>query len=510
MDNNHHNGQMVKTKVGILFESECSMKIRFEKEITLQEMTAKISQKVRTEIHGLCYRWLTCEIPVQYCAINLQDDDDVQMMIAEHESMGIRYIKLFAEVCNAPSPLRNVVGEYGQMDFGTKFDMPGGSYVAMFASGTSSVFHLTGPSTYDSSYEQDVDHIVDADMGNLRGQWGEILDDFSEDEDIRDSDLFPDDVGDASGFGVAKFVQPKFDEKNKARLAIKEYIIKKTRELHCLRIEQKDFLCEMCENPKNDLLVCLLGCVVFPPKNGVGHSRDDLVKLRVVEGDDDVATGSRRGEDDAMPRSALDPSCDLGYRLFPATLETSKFGWFISIVGNIRLMGVMIRNFKELKEPDRVFSKEFTSKVRDSRLWVRLESGSGGDEIKWWRAAATKSETAVDIGDKGCYSSGYREEDLMLPTSCWSMSNFESCMNEGVSVVTTLNLWRMYAFSGRKVKEMAYKEEDGILLQQRGLLLAWPLPYSRSCLQALLVLVGEVIVGDKQWFSSESFYLGHG
>ncbi|KAK8620735.1 hypothetical protein V6N13_067200 [Hibiscus sabdariffa] len=170
----------------------------------------------------------------------------------------------------------------------------------------------------------------------------------------------------------------------------------------------------------------------------------------------------------------------------------------------------MIRNFKELKEPDRVFSKEFTSKVRDSGLGVRLESGSSGDEIKWWRAAATKSETAVDIGDKGCYSSGHREEDLMLPTSCWSMSSFESCTNEGVSAVTTLNCWRMYAFSGRKVKERAYKEDEGILLQQRGLLLAWPLPYSRSCLQALLVLVGEVTVGDKQWFSSESFCLGPG
>ncbi|KAK8620734.1 hypothetical protein V6N13_067199 [Hibiscus sabdariffa] len=62
----------------------------------------------------------------------------------------------------------------------------------------------------------------------------------------------------------------------------------------------------------------------------VDHSRDDLVKLRVVEGGDDVATGSRRGEDNAMHRNVLDPSCDLGYRLFPATLGTSKLSCGLS------------------------------------------------------------------------------------------------------------------------------------------------------------------------------------
>ncbi|KAL4360960.1 hypothetical protein GQ457_04G026310 [Hibiscus cannabinus] len=201
---------MVKTKAGIVFESECSTKMRFEKEITLWEMTAKMSQKIRTEICGLCYRWLTCENPVRYCAINLQDDDDVQMMIVEHEYMGIRYIELFAEVCDALDPSRKC-------------------------------------------------------------RWGETLNDSSEDKDIVDPDLFPDDVCDAPDFGVAEFVQPsgditfyeppyhmgavdfdamraprfpnmhrltssehgelsvglEFDEKNEATLAVKEYIIKK-------------------------------------------------------------------------------------------------------------------------------------------------------------------------------------------------------------------------------------------------------------------------------------------
>ncbi|KAL4351872.1 hypothetical protein GQ457_06G010100 [Hibiscus cannabinus] len=59
----------------------------------------------------------------------------------------------------------------------------------MLTSGKSSAFRLAGPSTFGSSY-------------------GETLDDSNEDKDIEDPDLFPNDVGDAPGFGVAEFVQP--------------------------------------------------------------------------------------------------------------------------------------------------------------------------------------------------------------------------------------------------------------------------------------------------------------
>ncbi|KAL4278454.1 hypothetical protein GQ457_03G019920 [Hibiscus cannabinus] len=98
----HYNGQMVKNDVGILFEYESTTKMRFEKEIIIQKKKEKISQKIVKEIHSLRYRWLTCENPFRYCAINLQDDADVQIMIAEHEPMEIQYIELFAEVYDVP------------------------------------------------------------------------------------------------------------------------------------------------------------------------------------------------------------------------------------------------------------------------------------------------------------------------------------------------------------------------------------------------------------------------
>ncbi|KAK8568902.1 hypothetical protein V6N12_007437 [Hibiscus sabdariffa] len=47
---------------------------------------------------------------------------------------------------------------------------------------------------------------VDANIENLRGRWGESLEDSSEDKDIGDPDLFPDDVGDAPDFGVGEIV----------------------------------------------------------------------------------------------------------------------------------------------------------------------------------------------------------------------------------------------------------------------------------------------------------------
>ncbi|KAL4283261.1 hypothetical protein GQ457_16G015520 [Hibiscus cannabinus] len=109
------------------------------------------------------------------------------MMIAEHDSIEIQYIELFLGVCNVPNLSRNVVGESSQMDFGNEIDMPEGHFVAMLASGTSSSFHPVEPSTYGSSY-------------------GEKLDDSSEDENIEEPDLFPDDGDDAPSFGVAEFV----------------------------------------------------------------------------------------------------------------------------------------------------------------------------------------------------------------------------------------------------------------------------------------------------------------
>ncbi|KAL4363583.1 hypothetical protein GQ457_04G012340 [Hibiscus cannabinus] len=152
----HYNRQMEKTEVEIVFEYESTTKMRFEKEVALREMRKKYHKKIRREIHGLHYRWLTCENPVRYCAINLEDNDDVQMMIAEHESIEIIYIELFADVCDALDPSRNVVGESCQMDLSSEFDMSGGNFVAMLASGTSTAFHPVGPSTYGSSYGSNV------------------------------------------------------------------------------------------------------------------------------------------------------------------------------------------------------------------------------------------------------------------------------------------------------------------------------------------------------------------
>ncbi|KAL4319506.1 hypothetical protein GQ457_18G007400 [Hibiscus cannabinus] len=102
------------------------------------------------------------------------------MNIAWHESIEIRYIKLFVEVRDILGPYINVAGESVQLDFGNEIDMLRGSFVTMLASGTSSAFHLVEPFTYASSYMPD--------------------------EDIGDPNFFYDDVGDAPDFGVGGFV----------------------------------------------------------------------------------------------------------------------------------------------------------------------------------------------------------------------------------------------------------------------------------------------------------------
>ena len=193
----HYNGKIVRTDAGIVFEAENTTKMRFEKEITLRQLKGKISQKIGRDIHGLRYRWLTCENPVTYCAINLEDDDDVAMMIAEHESVGIRYIELFAEISDVPNPSRTFIGESSQINYVTETELPGGSFLAMLSGGTANEFNPVDTSTDN--------------VNNLRGRWGEALDDSSEDEDIDDDDLFPDDVGNSPNYGVGEFVAPAGD-----------------------------------------------------------------------------------------------------------------------------------------------------------------------------------------------------------------------------------------------------------------------------------------------------------
>ncbi|KAL4291980.1 hypothetical protein GQ457_14G001610 [Hibiscus cannabinus] len=297
----HYNGQIVRTDVGVVFQSESPTKMIFDKDITLQQLKEDIKMKIEAEIDGLRYRWITCHNPVIYSAIPLVDDSDVGIMIVEHESTDIGNIELYAEVRDVPYPSRNVVGNLAQMGFSNDFDMPGGSFVAMLESGTSSAFPgpstssafhpfpgpstssafhpFHGSSTYATSYEpmnnQFLESIVEPTVGddveNLRGRWGETLEDSSEDEDIGDPDLFPDDIGDAPNFGAGEFVSSgnditwyeppthmdlidfdamrvanfsdmpqlnstqsnefsvgiQFDEKNEATLAVKEYSIKK-------------------------------------------------------------------------------------------------------------------------------------------------------------------------------------------------------------------------------------------------------------------------------------------
>ncbi|KAL4297721.1 hypothetical protein GQ457_12G026640 [Hibiscus cannabinus] len=128
-------------------------------------------------------------------------------------------------------------------------------------------------------------------------------------------------------------------------------------------------------------------------RNGVGHSRDDLVRLETVEGGDDAVTESRRENVYAKSRRILGPNVSVGCRPVSASLGTSKFGRYIYIDENSRPK-VMNQNFIELKELDRVFSKGFISK----------------------RAAAAHSETTVEpiTVEIKYYSGGHRGEELLV------------------------------------------------------------------------------------------------
>ncbi|KAK9021016.1 hypothetical protein V6N11_011026 [Hibiscus sabdariffa] len=92
----------------------------------------------------------------------------------------------------------------------------------------------------------------------------------------------------------------------------------------------------------------------------------------------------------------------------------------------------------------------------------------------------------------------------------WFVNSFDLCTNGEMSVVTTLNCWRMFELSGRIVKGKVYKEKGSILLRQSGLPPAWHLLSSKFCFQGLLVPAEEVTAGEKQWFSSGCFCAGLG
>ncbi|KAK8628440.1 hypothetical protein V6N13_064147 [Hibiscus sabdariffa] len=221
------------------------------------------------------------------------------------------------------------------------------------------------------------------------------------------------------------------------------------------------------QNPKNDLLVCLLGCVVIPPKNGVGHSRDVLVRLEVVEGGEDAGAESRREGVYAKSRCILDPSYELGCRSFSATLEIVKLGQYFYIDGNSRpLCPVRVMNqiVKEFKEIDRVFPKRPTSKVRDSGTWVEPARGSEADNVKWWKAAAANSESTVEFftAEIGFYSGGHRGKgmpvrsfmsiDFKIGNICLSLDiccyGYGFWLSEISGILSpTSEIWKSYAFN---------------------------------------------------------------
>ncbi|KAK8682795.1 hypothetical protein V6N13_055169 [Hibiscus sabdariffa] len=82
-----------------------------------------------------------------------------------------------------------------------------------------------------------------------------------------------------------------------------------------------------------------------------------------------------------------------------------------------------------------------------------------------------------------------------------------ACSSEGVSMVTSLKCWRKSMFPGRMVKGNVDKEGKFRLFNQSGMLLAWSLSLSSSCFQVLLLLVGELTGGEKQWSNPGCFCL---
>ncbi|KAL4272726.1 hypothetical protein GQ457_13G021660 [Hibiscus cannabinus] len=209
----HYDGEIVKTDIGVVFDSENTIKMRFSKNISLRELKRDIEKKIGAEIVHLRYRWKTCDDPVRYSAIALKDDSDVGIMIAEHDSTSIRSVALHAELrgrYDVPSSFRNVYGSSSQMGFDSAIeDYPyrfGDSFVAMLESGRSSAFDpYACPSTFPT-VEPTIDPSVDIDVENLQGRWGETLADSSEDEETADPDLSGDDLGDEPIVGGGEFV----------------------------------------------------------------------------------------------------------------------------------------------------------------------------------------------------------------------------------------------------------------------------------------------------------------
>ena len=78
--------------------------------------------------------------------------------------MEIRYIELFAEVCDVPKSARNFVGESSQMAFDSVVDNVGRNFMAMLGSGVLSGIHQARPSTYGSVSMAAIDMIVGGDF----------------------------------------------------------------------------------------------------------------------------------------------------------------------------------------------------------------------------------------------------------------------------------------------------------------------------------------------------------
>ncbi|KAL4378572.1 hypothetical protein GQ457_02G019960 [Hibiscus cannabinus] len=163
--------------------------MRFSKNISLGELKNEIERKIGAEIVRLRYRWKTCDDLVRYSTIALKDDDDVGLMIAEHDSMCIRTVELHAKLRGRyydPGPSINVFGSSPQMCFDTVID--------------------------DQPY-----------------RWGETLVDSSEDENEEtiDPDL-NDNLGNEPVFSGGSSssdelsVGKQFNDKEEATLAIKE------------------------------------------------------------------------------------------------------------------------------------------------------------------------------------------------------------------------------------------------------------------------------------------------
>ncbi|KAL4378046.1 hypothetical protein GQ457_02G010650 [Hibiscus cannabinus] len=212
----HYDGEILKTDIGVVFDSDNTTKMRFTKNISLGELKNEIERKIGVEIVRLRYRWKTSDDPVRYSAITLKDDNDLGLMIAEHNSMRIRTVKLHVKLrgrYDDSGPSINVIGSSSQMGFDTAVDdQPyrfGESFVALLESGTSDAFHpsYVGPSTFQT-VEPTVDPSVGIDLENLQGRWGETLADSSEDEDEEtvDPDLSGDDLGNEPVFGGGEFV----------------------------------------------------------------------------------------------------------------------------------------------------------------------------------------------------------------------------------------------------------------------------------------------------------------